>query len=71
MSVVIESGLNLCLKGAGGFICIGPAGVMISGTMVLINSGGAATPGSPAVVVPPQPPDPPADPPDGSWRENS
>ena len=71
MSVVIESGLNLCLKGAGGFICIGPAGVMISGTMVLINSGGAATPGSPAVVVPPQPPDPPVDPPDGSWRENT
>jgi len=71
MTVVIESGMNLCLKGAGGFICIGPAGVMISGTMVLINSGGAAVPGSPAVVVPPQPPDPPVDPPDGSWRQNS
>ena len=42
-SVVVES-MNITLKGAGGFISIGPAGVTIQGTMVLINSGGAATP---------------------------
>ena len=37
---------TITLKGAGGFITIGPAGVAIQGTMVLINSGGAAVPGS-------------------------
>lgn len=41
MSVVVES-MNITLKGAGGFISIGPSGVTIQGTMVLINSGGAA-----------------------------
>jgi len=34
-------------KRPGGFITIGPSGVAISGTMVLINSGGAAGSGSP------------------------
>ena len=42
MKVIIEAGMQLSLKGPGGFIDIGPAGVSISGTMVLINSGGAA-----------------------------
>jgi type VI secretion system secreted protein VgrG len=42
MKVVIEAGLQLSLKGPGGFVDIGPAGVTIQGTMVLINSGGAA-----------------------------
>jgi len=42
MTVVIEAGVQLSLKGPGGFIDIGPAGVTIQGTMVLINSGGAA-----------------------------
>ncbi len=54
MTVVVESGMNLCLKGAGGFISITPAGIFISGTMVFINSGGAAIPGSPAVLQSPQ-----------------
>ncbi|WP_263379320.1 type VI secretion system Vgr family protein [Granulicella paludicola] len=71
MKVVIESGMELCLQGAGGFITIGPAGVAISGTMVLINSGGAAVPGTPAVVTDPQDPVDPTPPPGGSWRENS
>jgi type VI secretion system secreted protein VgrG len=71
MTVVVESGMNLCLQGAGGFVSIGPAGVMISGTMVMINSGGAATPGSPAVVTPPADPASNAAPPAGSWRQNS
>jgi type VI secretion system secreted protein VgrG len=46
MKVIIEAGLQLTLKGAGGFVDIGPTGVTIQGTMVLINSGGAAGSGS-------------------------
>jgi type VI secretion system secreted protein VgrG len=46
MNVVIEAGMSLTLKGPGGFINIGPAGVAIQGTLVLINSGGAAGSGS-------------------------
>ncbi len=34
--------MTITLKGAGGFITVGPSGVTIQGTMVLINSGGAA-----------------------------
>ncbi len=46
MTVVIEAGVQLSLKGPGGFVDINPAGVTIQGTMVLINSGGAAGSGS-------------------------
>jgi type VI secretion system secreted protein VgrG len=46
MTVVIEAGMELTIKGAGGFVNIGPTGVTIQGTMVLINSGGAAGSGS-------------------------
>jgi type VI secretion system secreted protein VgrG len=46
MNVVIQAGMELSLVGSGGFITIGPSGVAISGTMVLINSGGAAGSGS-------------------------
>jgi type VI secretion system secreted protein VgrG len=46
MKVIIEAGMQLTLKGPGGFVDIGPAGVTISGSMVLINSGGAAGSGS-------------------------
>jgi type VI secretion system secreted protein VgrG len=42
MKVVIESGMTLTLKGAGGFVQIGPDGVTIEGTMVKINCGGSA-----------------------------
>jgi type VI secretion system secreted protein VgrG len=59
MKVVIEAGVQLSLKGPGGFIDIGPAGVAIQGTMVLINSGGAAGDGSGAS---PQAPTAPAAP---------
>ena len=55
----IEAGMQLSLKGPGGFVDIGPAGVTIQGTMVLINSGGAA--GS-ARDANPQDPDAPKDP---------
>ena len=46
MKVILEAGVQLTLKGPGGFVDIGPAGVTIQGTMVLINSGGAAGSGS-------------------------
>lgn len=46
MKIIIESGMQITLKGAGGFVDIGPSGVTIQGTMVLINSGGAAGSGS-------------------------
>jgi type VI secretion system secreted protein VgrG len=46
MKVVIEAGLQLTIKGPGGFVDIGPAGVTIQGTLVNINSGGAAGAGS-------------------------
>jgi type VI secretion system secreted protein VgrG len=65
-TVVIESGMNLCLKGAGGFITIGPSGIAISGTMVMINSGGAAVPGSPATLTSPGDPTAPDEADDGS-----
>lgn len=42
MTAVIEAGVQLTLKVGGNFIDINPAGVTIQGTMVLINSGGAA-----------------------------
>ena len=45
MKVIIEA-MQVSLKGAGGFVDIGPSGVTIQGTMVLINSGGAAGTGS-------------------------
>jgi type VI secretion system secreted protein VgrG len=43
--VVIEAP-QVTLKGAGGFVDVGPIGVVIQGTMVLINSGGAPGAGS-------------------------
>jgi type VI secretion system secreted protein VgrG len=46
MKVVIEAGMQLSLKVGGNFVDIGPAGVSIQGTMVMINSGGAAGSGS-------------------------
>ncbi|HNY39161.1 MAG TPA: hypothetical protein PKJ41_02150, partial [Bryobacteraceae bacterium] len=46
MKVVIEAGMQLSLKGPGGFVDIGPAGVTIQGTLVQINSGGSAGSGS-------------------------
>jgi len=51
------------LKAAGGFVTIGPGGIFISGQpMVMINSGGAAVPGTPGSPTPPQDPTDPNDP---------
>lgn len=46
MSMTLETGTNLTLKVGGNFININPAGIFIKGTMVMINSGGAAGSGS-------------------------
>ncbi|HEY6945456.1 MAG TPA: type VI secretion system tip protein TssI/VgrG [Candidatus Acidoferrum sp.] len=64
MTVIIEAGMQLSLKAAGGFVDIGPAGVTIQGTMVLINSGGAAGSGPGASPQSPASPDAPNDPKD-------
>lgn len=62
MTVVIEAGVQVSLKAGPSFVDIGPAGVSISGPMVMINSGGAAGSGggsSPTDPVAPEAPDPP------------
>ena len=46
MNLTIETGTNLTLKVGGNFININPGGVFISGTMVMINSGGSAGSGA-------------------------
>ncbi|MEX2188693.1 MAG: type VI secretion system tip protein TssI/VgrG [Pirellulales bacterium] len=42
MCMVLEAGMQLTLKVGGNFVDISPIGVAINGSMVLINSGGAA-----------------------------
>jgi type VI secretion system secreted protein VgrG len=66
MNVVIEAGMELTIKAAGGFINIGPAGIAISGTLVLINSGGAAGSGSGSNPTDPKDPKDPDTADDGS-----
>lgn len=62
MNVVIEGGMGVCLSGPGGFVSVGPEGVVIQGTLVMINSGGAAIPGSPGMPQSPQSPSAPTAP---------
>ena len=57
MKVIIEAGVQISLVGPGGFVDIGPSGVTIQGTMVLINSGGAAGSGSESSPDSPKDPD--------------
>jgi type VI secretion system secreted protein VgrG len=45
-TLVLEAGTQLSLKVGGNFIDIGSSGISIQGTMVMINSGGAAGSGS-------------------------
>jgi type VI secretion system secreted protein VgrG len=45
-TLVIESGASLTLKVGGNYINLNPGGIFITGTMVMINSGGAAGSGS-------------------------
>jgi len=56
MNLTIETGTSLTLKVGGNFININSGGIFIKGTMVFINSGGAAGSGSGAS------PDAPKDP---------
>ncbi|MEE2733693.1 MAG: type VI secretion system tip protein TssI/VgrG [Pseudomonadota bacterium] len=58
MSLVIQAGVELTLKAGGGLVKLDPSGVTIKGPMVRINTGGAATPGRPAVITPPREPKP-------------
>ena len=46
MNVLIEAGTQLSIKAGSSFVDLGPAGVSISGTLVKINSGGAAGSGA-------------------------
>ena len=57
LNFVVESGTSLTLKVGGSFINLNPAGIFISGPMVMLNSGGAAGTGS---DISPQPPKTPA-----------
>jgi len=54
--VVIEAGMEITLKGAGGFVKIDPSGVTVQGTMVLINSGGSPGTGTAKGVKAPETP---------------
>jgi len=54
---VIEAGVQLSLKVGGNFVDIGSAGVTIQGTMVMINSGGAAGSGTGSSPQAPKDPD--------------
>jgi type VI secretion system secreted protein VgrG len=56
MSVVVEAGTALTLKVGGNFININPGGIFIKGTMVMINSGGAAGSGAGSNPDVPKPP---------------
>ena len=56
MTAVIEAGVELTLKVGGNFVSISPAGVSIQGTLVMINSGGAAGSGSGSSPQSPQDP---------------
>ncbi|MBV8141720.1 MAG: type VI secretion system tip protein VgrG, partial [Verrucomicrobia bacterium] len=56
MTAVVEAGVQLTLKVGGNFIDISPMGISIQGTMVMINSGGAAGSGSGSSPQSPQDP---------------
>ena len=63
---LIEAGMQLSLKVGGSFVDIGPAGVSISGPMVMINSGGSAGSGSGSSPTDPKAPKNPDEADDGS-----
>jgi type VI secretion system secreted protein VgrG len=56
MTLILEAGMQISLKVGGNFIDINPTGIAIQGTMVLINSGGAAGSGPGANPVAPTAP---------------
>ncbi|MBB5464343.1 type VI secretion system secreted protein VgrG [Paraburkholderia sp. CI2] len=46
MNIVIEAGASITLKAGGAFVVVGPVSVAVSGTPILLNSGGSAGSGS-------------------------
>jgi len=65
VNVVIEAGVMLTLKAGNSSIVLGPAGVMVTGTMVFINSGGGGGSGggaNPKAVLEVTPPTQKTDP---------
>jgi type VI secretion system secreted protein VgrG len=46
VNVVVEAGVMMTLKAGASSVVLGPSGVMITGTMVMINSGGGGGSGS-------------------------
>ena len=65
VNVVIEAGVMMTLKAGSSSVVLGPSGVMVTGTMVMINSGGGggsgggAKPKAPPSVSPPEKKDDP------------
>ena len=59
-NVVVEAGVMLTLKAGSSTVVLGPSGVMIVGSMVMINSGGSggagegANPKASLTVTPPE-----------------
>ena len=52
-NIVIEAGASITLKAGGGFIVIGPSSVAVSGSPILLNSGGKAGSGAGAATADP------------------
>ncbi len=48
MTINLQAGMAINLKAGPSFISIGPAGIQMSGPMIMINSGGAAGSAAPA-----------------------
>jgi len=55
--IIVEGATNLCLQVGGNFITINSSGIYLQGTMVYINTGGSALPGTPQPLVSPISPD--------------
>jgi|JI8StandDraft_2_1071088.scaffolds.fasta_scaffold01441_9 type VI secretion system secreted protein VgrG len=57
-TLIIDAGASICIKAGGSSIVLGADGVSITGTLVKINSGGSASPGTKAKKAsPPSPPE--------------
>ena len=69
MNVVIEAGASLTIKVGGNFVNINPAGVFVQGTLVMLNSGGAAGSGAGCSPASPSPPLPPTEPKEAATAE--
>lgn len=65
-AMVLEAGAQLSLKVGSNFIDIGPEGIAIQGTLVMINSGGAAGAGCGSNPLSPSTPSDPDEADDGS-----